>query len=485
MSLKTSTQPKEQNVPLLFPCGLHKVLDSIMFICSTDMMGMSNHHGAQEGDGFCSEMSNPLYLSTFMPLVEGGDGDDFWSDGQSRLQGRLIVTPVDPVSGVVVVPRSHGGIHVAWTDAGDKQQVVCITELLDGFPVLVRGAEGETVRGKVSVHAVKAAGQDVMFVALLHNQGNENAIVRRPSDTLGAFGCQELRPGFGWGKDDRKGGKTCSKCRPGPGIESATAASRTNGLQCNQRWRPDVPNHWLKVRGSRSEQLDLLVSQPTGPSNSHKVNNSSGRHVPDELASIVEKPCDDRMRDRLEKENLELRQIIESLHRKFERSKSCGSACRCQEPLSSAAAANREHSTPTSSSNGGCKVLINSFYGNAAVFRAGAQAWQLLYLLPLNPLRPCSDLECKSEHSKSVGTRRTHQWVRRVLEVKRAIGGALSTASMTAGTRSSVGSPWSSATPGGYHDNTSTPTNPQRGDKRTVRTAPEWNKYEEHQRKPQ
>lgn len=30
-------------------------------------------------------------------------------------------------------------------------------------------------------------------------------------------------------------------------------------------------------------------------------------------------------------------------------------------------------------------------------------------------------------------------------------------ASMTAGTRSSVGPPWSSATPGGYQDNTSTP----------------------------
>lgn len=34
-------------------------------------------------------------------------------------------------------------------------------------------------------------------------------------------------------------------------------------------------------------------------------------------------------------------------------------------------------------------------------------------------------------------------------------------ASMTAGTRSSVGSPWSSATPGGYQDNTSTPATPQ------------------------
>lgn len=37
-------------------------------------------------------------------------------------------------------------------------------------------------------------------------------------------------------------------------------------------------------------------------------------------------------------------------------------------------------------------------------------------------------------------------------------------ASMTAGTRSSVGSPWSSATPGGYQDNTSTPTTPQHGE---------------------
>lgn len=138
----------------------------------------------------------PLYLRALVPLVEGRNGHDFWPDGQGRLQGRLIVASVHPVPGVVVVPRPDGCIHVAGADAGDEEQVVGVAEGPDCFPVLVRGAEGEAVGGKVGVDAIKAARSDVVFVALLHDEGDENAVVRGPPDAVSAFGCQQLRPGL-------------------------------------------------------------------------------------------------------------------------------------------------------------------------------------------------------------------------------------------------------------------------------------------------
>lgn len=132
-----------------------------------------------------------------MPLVEGGDGDYFRSDRQSCLQGRVVVTSIDPVPGVVVVPGPNSGVHIPGADAGNEQQVICVTEGLDGLPVLVRGAKGEAVGGEVGVHAVEAAGEDVVLVALLDDESDENPVVRRASDVVGALRFQELRPGLG------------------------------------------------------------------------------------------------------------------------------------------------------------------------------------------------------------------------------------------------------------------------------------------------
>lgn len=132
----------------------------------------------------------PFYLRALVPLVEGCDGHHLRTDRQSRLQGCVVVAPVHPVTGVVVVPRPDGRVHVAGAHAGDEEQIVGVAEALDGFPVLVGGAEGEAVGGEVGVDAVEAAGSDVVFVALLHDEGHEDAVVRAPSDAVRAFGGQ-------------------------------------------------------------------------------------------------------------------------------------------------------------------------------------------------------------------------------------------------------------------------------------------------------
>lgn len=119
----------------------------------------------------------PLYLRPLVPFVKRCDGDDLWPHIQCRLQGRLIVTTVHPVARVVVVPRSDAGVDITRSNAGDEEEIVAITKSFDDLPVLVRGAEGEPVGSKISVHAIKATCQDVVLVALLHNQGNEDGVV--------------------------------------------------------------------------------------------------------------------------------------------------------------------------------------------------------------------------------------------------------------------------------------------------------------------
>lgn len=76
----------------------------------------------QAGCGFLGD--SPFYLRALVPLVKGRNGNNFWPDGQSRLQGRLVVASVHPVPGVVVVPRPDGCVHVPGTDAGDEEQIV-------------------------------------------------------------------------------------------------------------------------------------------------------------------------------------------------------------------------------------------------------------------------------------------------------------------------------------------------------------------------
>lgn len=131
----------------------------------------------QVDPGHCFFRHRPLYLRALMPFVKRCDGDNLRSHVERRLQGRLIVTAVHSVARVVVVPRPDAGVDVTGSHAGDEEEIVAVTESFDGLPVLMRGAEGEAVGGKVSVHAVKATREDVVLVALLHNQGDEDGVI--------------------------------------------------------------------------------------------------------------------------------------------------------------------------------------------------------------------------------------------------------------------------------------------------------------------
>lgn len=133
-----------------------------------------------------------------MPFVKGRDGDHLRPHVQRRLQGRFIVTAVHPVAGVVVVPRPDAGVDVARSNTGDEEEIVAVAKSFDGLPVLVRGAEGETVGSKESVHAIKASREDVVLVALLHDQGDKDGVVSRATHAVGAGGSQKLRPGLWW-----------------------------------------------------------------------------------------------------------------------------------------------------------------------------------------------------------------------------------------------------------------------------------------------
>lgn len=148
------------------------------------------------GHGFLRH--GPLYLRPFMPFVKRRDGDDLRPHVECRLQNRLVVATVHPVASVVVVPRSNAGVDVTGSNAGDEEEVVPVTEGLNGLPVLVGGAEGEAVGGEISVHSVEATCQDVMLVTLLNNQSDEHGVVWGAAHTMGAGGSQKIRPGLWW-----------------------------------------------------------------------------------------------------------------------------------------------------------------------------------------------------------------------------------------------------------------------------------------------
>lgn len=148
--------------------------------------------------GHSSLRHGPLYLRPFVPFVKRRDGDHLRPHAERCLQGCLVVTAIYPVASVVIVPRSNAGVDVTRSNTGDEKKVVSIAEGLDGLPVLVRGAKGEAVGSEVSVHAVEAARENVMLVPLLNDQSNENRVIGRATNTVGACGSQKFRPGLRW-----------------------------------------------------------------------------------------------------------------------------------------------------------------------------------------------------------------------------------------------------------------------------------------------
>ncbi len=113
-------------------------------------------------------------------------------------QLELLVAHPERVGQIVRTPDS--GVHVARSSAQHKQQVVLVAESFDCFPVLVRRSKGKAIRSKVGGHPIKPARQDVLLVTLLHNEGDEDAIIRSSSETVRAPDSQQLSPGLRWGK---------------------------------------------------------------------------------------------------------------------------------------------------------------------------------------------------------------------------------------------------------------------------------------------
>lgn len=127
-----------------------------------------------------------LNLRPFVPLVKGGDGDDIRSHRQRGLQRGLVIASADPVTRVVVVPRPNRSVYITWPGTGHEKQVVSIAEIFDGLPVLMRRAVGKAVGCKIGVHAVEATCEDVVLVTFLNDKADEDPVVRRSSQAVGA-----------------------------------------------------------------------------------------------------------------------------------------------------------------------------------------------------------------------------------------------------------------------------------------------------------
>lgn len=133
-------------------------------------------------------------LGPLVPFVEGGYGDEIGLGLQRGTQRGLVVFAVDAVSGVLEVPGSHARVNVAGPHAGDEDQVVVLAEGFERLPVALGGPVGKTIGGKVGVDAVEARRQDIPLVLLLHQQGDEDGVVRSISDAAALRVLQEFGP---------------------------------------------------------------------------------------------------------------------------------------------------------------------------------------------------------------------------------------------------------------------------------------------------
>lgn len=131
-----------------------------------------------------------------MPLVKRSHGDDLGPGLQRRFQRHLVILAVDAVPCVLTVPGPDAGVDVAWTYAGDENQMVADAESLNGSPDVLRGAIGKSISGKVSVDAIETSSQDFTFMLLLHEQTDKECVVLRVSDASCPGALKQLRPGI-------------------------------------------------------------------------------------------------------------------------------------------------------------------------------------------------------------------------------------------------------------------------------------------------
>lgn len=119
-----------------------------------------------------------------MPLVKRSHRDDLGPGLERCSQRRLVILAVHPVPCVLCVPGPNAGVDIAWTYAGDEYQIVAVAEPLDGSPVPLSGAVGKAVSRKVRVNAIEARSHDLVFMLLLHEQADEDAVVLGVPDVL-------------------------------------------------------------------------------------------------------------------------------------------------------------------------------------------------------------------------------------------------------------------------------------------------------------
>lgn len=129
-----------------------------------------------------------------MPLVKRSHGDDLGPDLKRRSQRRLVILAVDAVTRVRTVPRPDAGVDITWSYARYKNQIVTVTESLNGSPVPLGGAVGKAISRKVRVDAVEAGGQNFVCMLLLHQQSDKDAVVCRVSDASRPGALQQLCP---------------------------------------------------------------------------------------------------------------------------------------------------------------------------------------------------------------------------------------------------------------------------------------------------
>ena len=133
-------------------------------------------------------------LRPLVPFVKRRHRDEIRSGLQCSAQRGFIVLAVDAVSSVLEVPGSNACVNVPRTHTWDKYQVVVLAESFNGIPVPLRGPVGKPISSKVGVDAIETSGQDFPLMFLLHQQGDEDGVIRGVPDAVALCVFQQLGP---------------------------------------------------------------------------------------------------------------------------------------------------------------------------------------------------------------------------------------------------------------------------------------------------
>ena len=128
--------------------------------------------------------NRPFDLRSFVPLVEGSDGDNPALQTQCFIPHLSVILAVSSLLRVRLVPRPDWRVVISRSHRGNEQRgrLHHRGARLQCRPVLGGAAVHEALRGKIGVKAVESAVDEILAITILDEQSDGHHVVLRASN---------------------------------------------------------------------------------------------------------------------------------------------------------------------------------------------------------------------------------------------------------------------------------------------------------------